>query len=391
MVRHTRPVSRSLATILTSLVALLANGCQTTSTLVGAVVCQGFGTSVALSPAQEWRFPGLSSKVPPRIRPGTYASATYGVRFVDLDSLGAHRYWLDGGENNGIVYTCAGGHIDIAHVRKAADWTGFLAAVTLEHLHRGETTFRFKLWEPSLYFVDLTYPQGWSSLPTGERERIARVVSGQLGQYLAYTAMTWHEILTWFGFRPKGYKSEFPSAFSWEDSYSNLLGTCVAAEALQDPDRPFSEAVTAILRQHLESLGAQPASVARQASEVVRGDWYSKRWLFTVIGKRILDIGSDDGQVTPSLVPRLSACGDERLRPLSVPTCDDLSRYGFSATVTIEPRVWEQGRILKALHAGRKPVTTRIDPPIHFPLLIDYLKQDMPSHHCSDTTQTAGP
>ncbi len=39
---------------------------------------------------------------------------------------------LDGAEGNGILYTCHAGHIDIAHARKAADWTGFLAAVTLE-------------------------------------------------------------------------------------------------------------------------------------------------------------------------------------------------------------------------------------------------------------------
>jgi len=352
--------------------------------LVGAVVCQGLGAFVESSPAQEWTFRGLDSRIPPRIRPGTYASATYGVRFADTDSLGAHQYRLNSQENNGIVYTCAGGHIDIAHVRKAADWTGFLAAVTLEHLHKGQAAFRFKLWEPSLYFVDLTYPQGWGSLPTGERERVARDVSRQLGQYLAYTAMTWHEMLTWFGFRPKGYKSEFPSAFSWEDSYSNLLGTCLAAEALQDPDREFSDAVTVALRQHLESLGAQPAVVARQAAEMVRGDWYSKRWLFTAIGKRNLDIGSDDGQVTPSLVPSLSGCEGAQPRPLAVPTLEGLAKYGFSATVTIKPRVWEESKILSALYGSSRPTTTRVNPSIHFALLIHYMKQDMPNRHCFD-------
>jgi hypothetical protein len=147
------------------------------------------------------------------------------VRFIGPDDLGPHCYWLDGTEDNGILYTCRAGHIDIAHVRKAADWTGFLAALTLECLQEGRTAFQFKLREPSRYFVELTYPQGWDALPADEKERVAREVSRQLGQYLAYTAMTWHEILTWFGFKPKGYRSEFPSAFSWEDNYSNLLGT----------------------------------------------------------------------------------------------------------------------------------------------------------------------
>lgn len=322
------------------------------------------------------------------MRPGTYASATHGVRFIDPDSLGAHRYRLDGGEDNGIVYTCSGGHIDIAHVRKAADWTGFLASVTLEHLHKGKADFQFKLWEPSLYFVHLTYPRGWRALPADEKERVARDVSRQLGQYLAYTAMTWHEILTWFGFRPKGYKSEFPSAFSWEDSYSNLLGTCVAAEALEDSDREFSDAVTVALRQHLESLGAQPAAVAGYASEKVRGDWYSTRWLDAAIARRNLDIGLDDGQVTPCLVPSLSACEGAQPRPLAVPTLDGLAECGFAATVAIKPRVWEEGKILRALHDDRKPTSTEVDPTLHFALLIHYIEQDMPNRHCFDDAST---
>jgi hypothetical protein len=230
-------------------------GCQRASALAGAVVCQGFARPMESSSPQGWSFRGLNAKIPPRIRPGSYASATYGVHFIGPDDLGSHRYWLNGPESNGILYSCSGGHIDLAHVRKAADWTGYLAAVTLECLRRGHTTFRFKLREPSRYFVELTYPKEWDSLPSDEKERIARDVSRQLGQYLAYTAMTWHEMLTWFGFRPKGYKSEFQSAFSWEDNYSNLLGTCVAAEALQDQEHAFSDAVTLALRRQLESLG----------------------------------------------------------------------------------------------------------------------------------------
>jgi hypothetical protein len=188
--------------------------------------------------------------------------------------------------------------------------------------------------------------------------------------------MTWHEMLTWFGFRPKRYKSEFQSAFSWEDGYSNLLGTCVAAEALRDRHRVFSDAVTVALQRRLESLGAQPAAVARQASEAVRGDWYSKWWFFTVIRKRNCDIGLDDGRITPCLVPSLPACAGAQACPLAIPTLDGLTQYGFSATVTIEPRVWEANKILRALYGDRKPTTRRLDPGIHFAPLIDYIEQD---------------
>ena len=369
----------SLLTVV-SLSVLGAGGCQRASTLLGAIACQGLGRPASSSETEDWTFRGLDPRVRPRVRPGSYASATHGVRFVGPEDLGRHRYWLDGAETNGIIYTCAGGHIDLAHVRKAADWTGYLAAVTLDEIHSGQTTFQFKLLEPSRYFVELAYPKDWATLPVAEKERVARDVSRQIGQYLAYTAMTWHEMLTWFGFRPKRYKSEFQSAFSWEDGYSNLLGTCVAAEALHDQSRQFSDAVTVALHGQLESLGAQPAVVARQASEAIRGDWYFKWWFFTVIRKRNCDIGVDDARVTPCIVSPLPACESAQACPLAIPTLDGLTQHGFSATITIEPRVWETSRILKALYGDRRPATKRLDPSIHFAPLIEYIEQDALNH-----------
>ncbi len=367
---------RSSLTVWALLLLLLGmSGCQSTSTLVGAVACQGLSRPAKSGSPEEWTFRGLDARIAPRIRPGSYPTASHAVRFIGLEDLGSHRYWLDGAEGNGILYTCHAGHIDIAHVRKAADWTGFLAALTFEHLRRQQTTFLFKSREPSRYFVELTYPRDWDSRPIAEKERVARDVSRQLGQYLAFTAMTWHEMLTWFDFRPKAYESDFQSAFSWEDSYSNLLGTCVGVAALQDQERTFSDAVTLVLREQLELLGPQPAAVSRQASESVRGDWYSTRWFSQVIRKRNFDIGLDDGQVTPCLLRSVSACEDAETRPLTVPTLDGLTQYGFSARVTIEPRVWEAGKIFKTLYGDRRPATRRLDPSVHFALLIDRMKQ----------------
>jgi hypothetical protein len=48
--------------------------------------------------------------------------------------------------------------------------------------------------------------------------------------------------------------------------------------------------------------------------------------------------------------------------------------------------VWEESKILKVLYDGRRPATTRVNPSIHFALLIDYMKQDMPNYHCFDST-----
>ena len=149
-------------------------GCRPASFVAGAVMRQGPSLCAGHDRPGRWSYPGLDPCVPPRIRPGTYATVTDGVPFLDAESLGPHSYCFNWAERNGIVYTCRAGHIDIAHVRKAADCTGYIAAVTLAHLERGETRFECKLIEPSLYFVTLTLPREWDRLDDAEREWIAR-------------------------------------------------------------------------------------------------------------------------------------------------------------------------------------------------------------------------
>src|SRR4030042_43631 len=139
---------RSLLCVCVSLSLFAVSGCHQTSTVVGAIVCQGFERPGEPGSPDGWTFRGLDTRIPPRIRPGSYPTATAGVRFIGPDDLGPHRYWLDRTENNGILYTCRAGHIDIAHVRKAAHWTGFLAALTLECLREGQTTFQVQVREP---------------------------------------------------------------------------------------------------------------------------------------------------------------------------------------------------------------------------------------------------
>ena len=200
-------------------------------------------------------------------------------------------------------------------------------------------------------------------------------VSRELARYVAYTALTWHEILTWFGYRPRPYKSEFPSAFSWEDNYSNLLGVHVAAMALDDQTVAFNEAVTMALDERLRELGGQPAGVAKQAAQMMRGKWYSHRWFTTRIWMRNFDLGADDGYVSPCLVPSLAVCDEAQALPLAAPVLDDLADYGVSARVEIEPRVWEQNRILEVLRDAGVPAGKHLDPTIHFPALVNYIAQ----------------
>jgi hypothetical protein len=317
------------------------------------------------------------AKVRPRGRIACYASATLRTNFIDPENLGPHGYRFNWLEKNGIVYTCRAGHVDIAHVRKNVDWTAFLAAKTLEKLRNNETAFSFKLREPSLYFVQLSYPKNWDDLSQAERENIAYDVSIRLGQYFTYTATTWHEILTWYGYKAVGFYPEFPSAFSWEDTFSNVLGTRIGAMALRDAEHGFNEAVTLILDRELRKLGVQTRRTAKLAAEKVRGKWFSTDLLFFVqIMGRNFDIGLDDGSVTAWIIPSVSGCEAAEAQTYPVPNLDFLSQYGFSMKLEIEPREWEKGKILKAAYPDGKKRKKRIEPIVHFATIMDHIKAE---------------
>jgi hypothetical protein len=277
------------------------------------------------------------------------------TRFYGSD-LGTHGYYFRLSEKNGIVYTCRGGHIDTVHVRIAADWTAYLAAESYRRLMRGDRGFSYGLLaDRSRHRVRITYPADWSSRPPAQREKIAREVALALGPYLAYSMVTWHEVLTWNGFRCVGVLPEFLSAFSWEDSFSNLLGTVVASKALQDGEHPYDEAMTIALERELRLLGVQPAAVARRASESVRGDWYTgSRGFFLAMRKRGLNVGWDTGVAVPILVPGITACAHPEPARYPIPTLDVLSHYGFAAVVEIEPHEWEKNKILRIVYPDGK-------------------------------------
>ncbi len=347
--------AKNVATLFTGMLVSLVAGCSHPAALLG------FKDSVHS----------------PRIRMSCYATASIGTVWADPDRLGDHGYASGRKEKDGILYTCRGGHIDTPHVRKAADWTAYLADKAYSRLKKGDPKFSFKLWEPSRYYITVDYPPNWADLEPAEKERIAHDVSIPLGQYLAFNALTWHEILTWFGYRPTPWYPEFPSAFSWEDTFSNLLGTRLAVQAMRDTTRSYDEAMTLGFDEELRRLGVQPRDVAKRAAKAVEGTWYTGAFLFLVdIRKRNLDIGLDDGLVTASLVPDLAECPDAEPESYPVPTLDSLSDYGFSVKVEIEPRELEKGKILKIVYPDRKKRKKRLQPALHFPAIMERVRQD---------------
>lgn len=313
---------------------------------------------------------------PPRARVACLPNPTLGVRYYDLDDLGPHVYGtlMAPGEHNGIVYTCRGGHIDVTHVRKAADWAAYLAYHCRRTLLDNRTQMSFKMREPSRYHLRFQYPPGWRRRPDAERERIAREISVQLGQYLGYVGSIWHEVLTWHGFRGSGIYPEFQSAFSWEDNYSNAVGAHIGGLALRDPNRPYAEAMTYYIRRELEELEVQSKEAAEQAARHVGGSWYTGGFFTCDMVKRHLDIGIDDGIVTPWLIPGIGGCGAAAPKLYPAPTLDFLKPYGFYVIVEIEIREWERHEILQAVYPNAEDPEPFIEPAKHFPAIMQTVR-----------------
>ena len=317
---------------------------------------------------------GCSFNGEPRIRTGSYATSTLGTNFIDPNKLGTHSYQTPFNERDGIVYTCRGGHIDLAHVRIAADDVRYLYYLTQKNLMAAASEFTFKASEePSRYHVHLRYPDKWQSLSHYEKNLIAKDISLELSQYFTYTMTTWHEILTWFGYKSTGIFPEFPSAFSWEDNYSNLIGARLGAQAVADQKHDFDEAMTIVLQKELENLGVRSSDTAWYAAEKMKGKWWNGTAfvVYVEMKERNMDTGLIDGFITPTLVPDI--CKGATPQSYPVPKLTALTRLGFSMTLEVEPREFEKWEILKIVYpdGGGK----RIELAAKLPIIMDYIKQ----------------
>ncbi len=314
------------------------------------------------------------AKSPPRPRIACLPTPTFGTRYLDPDNLSPHAYNFALWESDGIVYTCRGGHIDLTHLRKTADWTAYLAYHIRQALLDSKAHLAFKMHEPSRYQVRLQYPHGWKHLLPDERQEIARDASVKLGQYLAYVGSAWHEILTWYGYKGSGFFPEYHSSFSWEDNYSNALGSYIGVLALRDAEHDFVEAMALLIERELQALQVQPKGTAKDAAERVRGSWFTGGYLKVTMVKRHLDVGLDNGMVMPWLIPNVGACHGAAPKPYPVPTLAPLEEHEFHVTVEIEPREWERNEILRVVYPNPKGREARIEPAKHFGAIIEDIR-----------------
>ena len=319
---------------------------------------------------------GCSINGQPRIRTGSYATATLGTNFLDANNLGKHSYQSPfNREKDGIAYTCRGGHIDITHVRIAADNVRYLYYMTRKNLMEAASEFTFKSnEEPSRYYVNLKYPGNWNFISRKDKQLIADEVSLELSQYFSYTMTTWHEILTWFGYKSTGIFPEFPSAFSWEDNYSNLVGARLGVQAVADQEHDYDEAMTIAIKKELEYLGVRSSDTAWYAAEKMKGKWWNGTpfVVYVEMKERNMDIGLTDGFVTPTLVPGI--CEGETPQSYPAPRLTACARFGFSMKLEVEPREFEKVAILKIVYPDGNG--KRIELATHLPVIMEYIKQE---------------
>ena len=327
---------------------------------------------LAISAVSLLFFAGCTVTNHPRARPGSYASSTIKVNFVDGKELGNHNFGSFVGEKDGIAYTCKGGHIDIAHLRIAADNVFYLYNKITKRLENGDTDFDFKLnTDSSTFSVRVSYPPGFKSWSESRRKRVIDEVALDASQYCTWQMVSWHEVLTWFGQKAFVVVPQFQSAFSWEDSYSNLLGTILGAKAIRHPDTNFNDDMTAVLRDELKTLGCQPASVAYYASEKMRGKWFTGSVDVHIL-LRNFDLGLDDGYVSPCLVPDI--CPSAKPVRYPVPRMDIAKKYGFKFDLQVTGHGLANEQCLDAIYPNGNDGP--IIPAKHMPILMKCIKAE---------------
>ena len=304
---------------------------------------------------------------------------------IGLDDLGRHTY--DSGvlllrmaeeaevalneERNGLIYTCRGGFLDMAHVRDYADWSLFLVARIGKLLDTGGR-------------IDLGDEGGRRSVvlepvPPEHIERIGRRrLSMGLAHWLGFQMSVYHEIVTWFGWAAVPGYSEKASAFSPEDLYSNLLGVKVTSAVVYErngkSERLFNQNVDIWIAELVGALRPVSKSLGREAASRLDGLWWDSSARLPdmdVVLRRNLDMGES---LAPWLVPADrttpaldSACEGSEPARLSNPS--RLGRVSFPEIARIEievPDAWADQEPFR----GLGPRITQAD----FPALVSFVR-----------------
>ncbi|MES2661463.1 MAG: DUF4056 domain-containing protein [Verrucomicrobiota bacterium] len=290
---------------------------------------------------------------------------------ADPEQLGTHSYGSSlGGEeegSRGIVYTLHGGFIDIAHVRKVVDWTVYHQVRIRHALDNGWNCIVLPSKEGSVYRIRFNYPSTWQGMTPARRQQVVGALSIRLAQRLAIIQTEWHEIATWFGYSCTLYP-EKPSAFTYDDMTSHLLGSKIAGLALHDGTHDFNSAVTYYLKRELDRLGAVPPDQTLKAVAMVKNKWWKNGFVI----RRQFDIGERNGLIEPWIVPGFPNGRTEATHPFSIPSLKDVAGMDMSGIerVEVDPHLGVWSSMRKVL-----PGNPRVCRPTEdFPVLMRYIR-----------------
>ena len=272
-------------------------------------------------------------------------------------------------KQRGIAYTCKAGNLDQAHIRKYAEWTQYFTKKASKALKDGNNELLVKGREPGTYNAQIKYPSNWKNLSEVDKDGIIKDTSIEIGQNLAYTMSIWHESLTWFGYSTYSFIPEFNSAFSWEDRFSDTFGCYVGGKALKQGGK-FQKTLSGILSFEYDRLDVQPLNVTKKSIKNVKGDWFNGKGFKSKMNIRNLDIGFDDGYVTPP-VPPTRECEGTEVWECPVPNFNQAEKYGFRVGLYITPKGKEGIKIMNV--AGKQD---RIDVRKDFPKIMGHIKED---------------
>lgn len=177
-------------------------------------------------------------------------------------------------EHNGVLYTCRGGFIDLAHVRDNIDRTLYLAMEIVRILPGGTT---LELWDEGTMRRVRIAP-----LPEGLMTREGRwSTATAIANYVNYQLSVWHEVVTWYGWESVPGIAERVSGFSPEDMYSNALGGNLAVGIIVNREgrsrEQYDESAEAWISEGLRRLGVVDEARARKAMQAVDGLWWDSK------------------------------------------------------------------------------------------------------------------
>jgi hypothetical protein len=296
-------------------------------------------------------------------------------RPADPENLGRHRYertprWFHPDESSGIVYTTRAGFLDLAHVRITIDAVRFCTRQVRAAIAARRDLVTLPTIEGSAFIVTLRTP---SDLSNAGGNDVADELAIRIGQRLGYLMMTWHEMITWFGYRTILFIDESPSAFTYDDTMSHVVGLRVAGRALRDRSgRSFDDSATTALHKELAALGAVTPGETERAARAVEGLWWSRGKPL----KRHLEIGLLDDTIRPWLIPGLHLMRDTEPESFRLPTLDDVFGHDYRGlySVRIDPGVRMAERIRRELPPAHP---TLLEADRDFPVLLEIVRSQM--------------